>query len=160
MKEILLVLLIISPLVTIIHELGHITAVKIFKHELSRVRIGSGKSIFSIGKVSVGMFFFHTGSFHYKRGRAHHPVQKIIIMLAGPLANLMTALIAYAIMINFEMTTFIRNIVLNDFFILSIYMTVINLLPVSFGKTNTDGKQILDLLRSGESKYLKEKYTK
>ena len=144
-------LFIIIPITTIIHEIGHTVAVLFFGARLTLMTFGKGKRLLKIGIVEIRLLYFIGGSFHYKNLTNYRVYKKVLIMLSGPLLNLITGMMFFCLIL-------LRgsNTVLNNLVFFSFVSFIVNLIPFSYSGTNTDGKQILDLLKSGKSSYYKE----
>jgi regulator of sigma E protease len=94
----------------IIHELGHFLAAKLFKVEVEEFGIGfpprlvtlfkAGGTIFSLNAIPLGGFVRPKGENDptVEGGlAAAKPLVRIAVFLAGPLANILTAIILYSV---------------------------------------------------------------
>ena len=149
--EVLFNFLVLIPITTVIHELGHIIPVIIFGGEITSIRFGLGNKLFNLGIVEVKWIYFLGGSFHYKNLQNYNKHKKIFIMFSGPLLNLITAIVLLTVIIIFG-----KSMILSQLTLMSLIYFVVNLIPFAFGKLNTDGKQILDLIIHGNSSYYKD----
>jgi membrane-associated protease RseP (regulator of RpoE activity) len=139
-------ILIIFPIVTIIHEIGHTIAVKMFGGKISSVKFGIGPKLVKLGILQVNRYYFWGGNFSYSELQNGSILKQIIIMFSGPLLNFVTFILFIFISVNIEQSFFIDGLIK-----FSLICSIVNLIPFSFEKSNTDGKQILDLIVRGES---------
>jgi len=109
---ILISLLVLSVLI-FLHELGHFTAARFFGVQVDVFSIGFGKKLFSktIGKTQWSLSAIPLGGYVKMKGQddsdptaistdydsytSKKPWQRIIILLAGPFANFLTAFFLY-----------------------------------------------------------------
>jgi len=146
LTEIIIEMLIIFPLITIIHEIGHVIPVLLYGGKITNIKLGQGKKIINIGCIQINRFYFYGGSFSYKEFEEKNRFREIMIMFSGPLLNLLTGILFFYIGV------MSRNLVLFYSLIkLSILSFFFNLLPLSFRFGNTDGMQILQLIKFGRS---------
>jgi len=105
----LLILIFFSVLM---HELGHMIAYRAFtKNDDWKIKIGSGKPIFTIGKFTINSIFMWSGVFIPSKrveGKAH----LILYHLGGVLMNLVAVALRYILMfiLDFTYTPFFEMI--------------------------------------------------
>jgi Zn-dependent protease len=153
--EMALSFLVILPIVTIIHELGHIISVKMFGGKISSITFGDGKELLKIGIIEIKRLYFLGGKITHKKLENDRKYKRILIILSGPLLNLFTYILFLVVSRYWG-----RSFILSRLITFSLLFCVSNLIPFSFGKTNTDGKQILDLILYGKSVYYKKEKIK
>ena len=113
----------------IMHEIGHYILIKICKVRLLGIGV-------SIGFGSIKLIF-----------RKCSTKSDIAILLAGPLCNLLIALSGlFFTMINES------NVNIELLILINIFLFILNISPVMFGDTQSDGKQLLHMLRRKNGK--------
>jgi len=149
----LLILLLVSPVNILLHELSHALAVKFCGGELIKINLGTGKVLFKVRKIYVHQWYWNNGEFYFKNLKSESKLSQIIVFLSGPLSNLFFAIMLYLFKI------LIGSSELIDIFITWAFIVFISsMLPLSFGGRNSDGMQIYQILRTGSSIFItKEK---
>lgn len=143
---------VILPILTIIHELGHVCAALVFKQEVVKIKMGSGKKLFSIHKLDVHLFYFWNGVclFKIKEGLSVRKV--IVIFLMGAVFNLVAGFILMWIRSHGYFNNIFESIVFKDLISTSFVFGLSNLLPIRFRTFHFDGHQIMSLIKTGKIK--------
>ncbi len=145
------------PLRTLIHEAGHAFAARLMGQVVSQARIGCGPVRH---KLRAGEVTFEIRAYPWMGGLVRffdpkgttHRGAKAFIIAAGPLANLLAAVISFTLSYLCQDVEAIAAIFLG-FGFFNALGTVFNLIPSRFGDNETvpsDGRQLLNLFKRGE----------
>lgn len=145
----ILTLLLALLIVILIHELGHVFAVKMVGGKLVKLTLGRGKEIFSLGVLQVNMIFFAGGSYNYSTENQLSKGKQVLIHISGPIANLLSGLIAAVIAALLIDLNILQQIFFGSF------VGFMNLLPFGLFNRNSDGMQLYQSLRYGKSEYFR-----
>lgn len=141
----LYLLLIVAPIGTIIHEVGHLIGAKIVKSDQISLSIGLGKRIGSLSfknvQVNIHLLFFLGGYVSNKREKPYQLLEMICIIGAGPLHNAIYATIFYLI------SSVFYNQYIHILFLFNLWLAIINFIPFKIKDKQSDGYTILSLLR-------------
>ncbi|WP_068671965.1 site-2 protease family protein [Oceanobacillus sp. Castelsardo] len=140
--------LIIAPLSTFFHEIGHAIAARTLKASEITLKMGIGKRILAITLLELNieiysLFFIggHTVSSrhpYYKKG------ELIYISLMGPLSNGIIALFLCLYLRN-EVNLYIE---LSFWF--NIWLFIMNIIPIRLNNKYTDGYIVYKLITEGQ----------
>ncbi|MBN6189278.1 hypothetical protein JQN58_20715 [Aneurinibacillus sp. BA2021] len=151
----------ILPIVTLLHEAGHIFFAKLVGGKKIRVAVGMGDSLCKIGIFEVRKYYFMNGECYYERLRFNNRFTNGLIYAGGMIFNS-----ASALFVNDLVTTGVlsASVYYYQFVYFSFYTVFFSALPMSYPNGgSTDGKLILDLIRNkpnvgmNEAVYLVEK---
>lgn len=150
----LLAFFLVLPVISILHETGHVFFAWIMGGKNIRVTIGSGKPVFKIGILEVRQFYFWYGMCSFENIKRKEKLANILIFSGGVLFNLAGAL---AIIMLVENKVLESGIVTYQFIYFSLYYMFFALMPMPYPDGNySDGKIILDLLR-GKDEVVQER---
>ena len=139
---------IILPIVTLVHEAGHVLVARIFGGRI-KFCIGTGKKLFDIGPLEVRKKYFMEGWCQYSKLSYNKTWAHISIYLGGSLFNLLLILI-----INYLILTDVlpEALVFRQFVYFSFYFIFFSLMPYKNdnGKPS-DGMAIFDVVRYGKA---------
>jgi hypothetical protein len=136
----------VLPLISILHEAGHVFFAWLMGGKNIKVTIGSGKKIFQIGMLEVRKYYFWYGLCSFENLKRKKRLSNILVFLGGSLFNALAA-IAVAILINNEVIE--AGILTYQFTYFSWYYVFFALLPMPYPDGNySDGKIILDLIKN------------
>lgn len=139
----------ILPLVTLIHESGHVLTARLFGGKI-KFCIGTGKTLFNIGPLEVKKRYFMEGWCQYDSLTYNKTWAHIFIYLAGSGFNLIVILI-----LNYLITTeyLPATLFFYQYAYFSIYFIFFSLIPYrnDDGKPS-DGMAVYDVLRYGKAK--------
>ncbi|CAN7415616.1 site-2 protease family protein [Rossellomorea sp. LjRoot5] len=136
------------PLVTILHELGHILIARIFGAKI-KFAIGTGKHLINIGPLEVKRMYFMEGWCQYRELKYNKVWVHVLIYLSGSLFNLVAILF-----INFLIYEGVIpvHIFFYQFVYFSVYFIFFSLFPYRNGDGKpSDGQAILDVIRFGKA---------
>jgi hypothetical protein len=137
---------IVLPVISFLHELGHVFFAWIMGGKNIKVIIGSGSVLFRLGIVEVRKYYFWYGFCSFDNLRRRQRFSNILIFAGGSLFNAMAAVVVIYLIENdmLEATIFTYQ-----FIYFSLYYVFFALLPMPYPDGNySDGKIILDLLRN------------
>ena len=137
-------MVIIVPMGTLIHELGHAAAALIAKADSVLLHIGTGKPfktyVFNRLTIHLHSIFFIGGLTRSERKRTYNPKEKIWIALGGPLSN---AIFVVLFILLFYPT---HNPFIQLFLLFQAWMLVINIIPFKWKGKKSDGYIIFQTL--------------
>ncbi|WP_174733660.1 hypothetical protein [Mesobacillus harenae] len=134
---------IVFPVVTLIHLAGHITFASIFGGKDLKVKIGSGKRLFSIGFVEVRWFYFWFGDCEYGSLKVKNRGALSLVFLGGALFNLLSI---FFINLLIAAGWADKSMLTYQFVYFSFYYMFFAMLPMDFQDGYpSDGKAILRL---------------
>ena len=135
---------VVLPLVSLIHEAGHIVAAKLMGAKKIKLSIGSGDVWFRFGILEVRKYYFLYGFCHYESLKYRNRYSHIFIFSGGFIFNSAFAIIVFCL-IHFGVLK--PSIISYQFIYFSFYYIFFDLLPMPYpnGKYS-DGKIMIDLL--------------
>lgn len=143
------ILLLVYPLNILLHELSHALAVILFGGEVIKINIGSGKTILKLGRLHIHQWYWNRGDFSFKNLENDKILSRIIILLSGPLSNLLFALILY--FINLKIAS---NDMSEIFITWAMLVFLTTIIPSKFLGRYSDGLQIYQLIKTGKSEFM------
>lgn len=139
----------VLPLISILHESGHVFFAWIMGGKNIRVTIGTGKTLFHLGILEVRQYYFWYGLCSFENLKRKEKLSHVLVFLGGSLFNLLGVL---AVILLVENELLDPNMFTYQFTYFSMYYIFFALLPMPYPDGNySDGKIILDLLRNKES---------
>jgi len=139
---------IILPIVTLVHEAGHVLIASLFGGKV-KFCIGTGRTLFQIGPLEVRRKYFMEGWCQYEELTYNKTWAHVAIYLGGSLFNLIVILI-----INYFITSNMIPVTLffYQFTYFSIYFIFFSLMPFRNDDGRpSDGMAVFDVLRYGKS---------
>lgn len=136
------------PLVTIVHEAGHVLVARIFGAKI-KFAIGTGKTLFNIGPLEVNRMYFMEGWCQYTELKYNTVWSHVLIYLSGSLFNLIVILL-----MNFLIYqgVFPVHIFFYQFVYFSVYFIFFSLFPYRNGEGKpSDGQAIYDVIKYGKA---------
>lgn len=144
----------VMPIISILHEGGHVFFAWFFGGKNIKVSVGTGKPILHWGMLEVRKYYFWYGLCTFENLRKNRRWSNILIFFGGSLFNILGVL---AVMILVEQQLIGTNMFTYQFTYFSLYYIFFALLPMPYPDGNlSDGKVILDLLR-GKSSVMNER---
>lgn len=136
-----LLIFIIAPLGTIMHELGHAIGARLLRADQIHLTVGSGKPIVTLSirsfHMTINIVYFLGGMANSKRERDYSAGEAAFIAVCGPLFNGIFAL--FWVMLFYVMpSTFIWLMVL-----FNLWLFLVNLVPFQIKGKTSDGYTIL-----------------
>ncbi|WLR59623.1 site-2 protease family protein [Guptibacillus hwajinpoensis] len=140
MYDLLMVILVISPISLLLHEAGHTVAANVFTKAGVKLHLGIGPRIFTWrhprGEVAVNAIYFAGGmTISSQPDKAYG---KLAIAIAGPLMNLFVA--ALALILPFHPSIIAWVLFFN------LWLGITNLIPFRILGKESDGWTILKVL--------------
>lgn len=147
------------PLIFLIHELGHAFFVKIFGGQVTKITLGLlGKRILSVGIFQVNLWYFLGGKAEHRNLKIGNKFARGIILIGGLIFNIVSIILINKLGSLYNpkfMYTMVNDLLFNimrAFVTYSIIIVIINALPIKLFSMNTDGRQLYQLIRYGNSK--------
>lgn len=150
----ILAFFLIMPVISILHEGGHVFFAWLMGGKNIKVSIGTGKPVFQWGMVEVRKYYFWYGLCTFENVEKKHNLANILIFLGGSLFNLLGTIVVMALVQNNYLEA---GIATYQFTYFSLYYIFFALFPMPYPDGNySDGKIVLDLLR-GKEEVIKER---
>lgn len=141
MYDLLMVILVISPLSLLFHEAGHTLAANVLTSSNVKLHLGVGPRLFTWkharGEIAINTFYFAGGM--TISSQPDHAFGKVIIALSGPLVNLSVAIFALFLPLSFHIIAWIV------FF--NLWLSFTNLIPFKIMGKESDGWTIVKVIR-------------
>lgn len=142
---IIYLVLIVAPISTFMHELGHALGAKFVKADQITLLIGVGKPLKTVTmrkiEFVIHKLFFTGGLTKSERKYPYKKIEMIWITALGPMMNAIIALFSYFLYL------FYPNIFLYLLFLFNSWLSVVNIIPFKIKGNQTDGYTILQLLK-------------
>ena len=139
----------VMPLISILHEGGHVFFAWLFGGRNIKVSVGTGKPVFKWGMLEVRKYYFWYGLCTFENLRIKRKWSNILIFFGGSLFNLIGV---FTVMILVENQLMETNMFTYQFTYFSLYYIFFALLPMSYpGGNYSDGKVILNILQNKSS---------
>ena len=136
----------VLPVISLLHEAGHVFFAWLMGGKNIRVTIGSGDVLFRVGMLEVRKYYFWYGHCTFDNLRRNHRLANILVFFGGALFN---ALAAVAVIYLIENNVLESGMLTYQFTYFSLYYIFFALLPMPYPDGNySDGKVILDLARN------------
>ncbi|TYR80761.1 hypothetical protein FZC66_10370 [Priestia megaterium] len=140
--------LLVLPLVTLVHQLGHSVFALLFGGKVD-FTIGRGKTIFALGKLKIKSIYFLDSFCKYEKLRWDNRFTHALVYAGGSIFNLLSI---FAINGLIMMNVLHTNIFWYQFVYFSVYYIVFSLLPIKYTEdSSSDGRAIYDVLRYGKT---------
>lgn len=147
MPKLLFSFLIVIPLVSVIHQLGHSLMAIILGGRVD-FTIGQGKMIFKWKKIKIKSIYFLHSFCIYEKLKYDNRFTHACVYAGGTIANLASILLVYGLIM---LGVLSKNLFSYQFVYFSIYYIVFSLLPFEYSETSlSDGRAIYDALRYGK----------
>lgn len=144
----------VLPLISILHETGHVLFAKLMGAKNIRVIVGTGRPLLKLGMLEIRKYYFWYGVCTFEDIERKEKFSNILIFSGGILFNLL-GIIAVMILVNQEILE--PGHFTYQFTYFSWYYIFFALFPMPYpGGNFSDGKIILDLLR-GRERIIREK---
>ncbi|MGB7786736.1 MAG: DUF2188 domain-containing protein [Salinimicrobium sp.] len=145
----LLAFFLVMPVISILHESGHVFFAWLMGAKKIRVVVGSGKTIYKQGFLEVRKFYFWYGYCTFENIERKEKLPNILIFSGGALFNLLGTI---AVILLVENEVMKSGMLTYQFTYFSMYYIFFALLPMIYpGGNFSDGKIILELLKGKES---------
>ncbi|MEN1969111.1 site-2 protease family protein [Lentibacillus sp. N15] len=140
---VLLLIFIIAPISTFVHELGHVFGAKWAKADSIILSLGSGKKIAALSykqiQFSIHTLFFLGGLAYNKRDKPYKPMEIIWISLCGPIGNGIAATVVFCL-VGFSYGP------VRAFVLFNIWLGLINMIPFRLNGKQSDGYTIVQTI--------------
>ncbi len=138
-------LFLVLPLVTIIHQSGHLFFAKLLGCSVN-IHIGTGKPLCKIGSFYIRKFYFFDGWCEYKalHQKKNSKMKKVLIFLGGSIFNLTTIILVNSLILQEFLNP---NIYFYQFVYFSVYYVFFSLFPTEYvNGCPSDGKAVLNII--------------
>ena len=136
----------VLPVISFLHEAGHVFFAWLMGGKNIKVTIGSGAKLFRVGMLEVRKYYFWYGLCSFDNLKYQQRFANILIFLGGVLFNAVAAL---AVIYLVENGTIEAGMLTYQFTYFSMYYIFFALLPMQYPDGSySDGKVILDFLRN------------
>lgn len=150
----LLAFFLVLPLISILHEAGHVFFAWLMGAKNIRIVVGSGKPVFNHGILEIRQYYFWYGFCTFENIERKEKLANILIFSGGALFNLLSTI---AVILLVENDILKAGMLTYQFTYFSMYYVFFALLPMLYpGGNFSDGKVILELLKNRE-KIVKER---
>ncbi|WZL88886.1 site-2 protease family protein [Salinimicrobium sp. 3283s] len=150
----LLAFFLVLPLISILHEAGHVFFAWLMGAKNIRIVVGSGKPVFNHGILEIRQYYFWYGFCTFENIERKEKLANILIFSGGALFNLLSTI---AVILLVENDVLSAGMLTYQFTYFSMYYVFFALLPMLYpGGNFSDGKVILELLKNRE-KIVKER---
>ncbi|KML31912.1 site-2 protease family protein [Priestia aryabhattai] len=147
MPKLLFSFLIVIPLVSVIHQLGHSLMAIILGGKVD-FTIGQGRTIFRWKKIKIKSIYFLHSFCIYEKLKYDNRFAHACVYAGGTVANVASILLVYGLIM---LGVLSKNLFSYQFVYFSIYYIVFSLLPFEYSETSlSDGRAIYDALRYGK----------
>lgn len=144
----LLAFFLVLPLISILHEAGHVLFAWLMGAKNIRVVVGSGKPVLNKGIIEIRQYYFWYGFCTFENIERKEKLANILIFSGGALFNLLSTI---AVILLVENEILEAGLLTYQFTYFSMYYVFFALLPMLYpGGNYSDGKMILELLRNKE----------
>ncbi len=144
----LLAFFLVLPLISILHEAGHVFFARLMGAKKIRVVVGSGKPVFKRGILEIRQFYFWYGFCTFENIERKEKLANILIFSGGALFNLLSTI---AVILLVENDILEAGMLTYQFTYFSMYYAFFALLPMLYpGGNYSDGKMILELIKNKE----------
>jgi hypothetical protein len=145
----ILAFFVLLPVISTIHEGGHVFFAWIMGGRNIKITIGTGKPAFRWGMIEVRQYYFWYGVCTFDNIKHQKKFAQILIFSGGALFNLLST-IAVILLVENDMLK--EGLVTYQFTYFSLYYIFFALIPIPYPDGNySDGKIILDLIRGKEN---------
>lgn len=148
--RIILSIFVVMPIVSIIHELGHLVFVYLFKAKKTTMSIGCGDTLFRFGIIEVKRFYFWYSCCSYEKLKYDRWISHFLIY-AGPIiftlagAGIVNWLTLEGVLAPSYFTYL--------FIYFSLYFVAFDIIPMRYPSGQpSNGKVLLDLIQYGKEK--------
>lgn len=150
----LLAFFLVLPVISILHEAGHVFFAWLMGAKNIRIIVGSGKPVFRKGLLEIRQFYFWYGFCSFENIKRKEKLANILIFSGGATFNLLSTI---AVILLVENQVIEEGMFTYQFTYFSMYYIFFALLPMLYpGGYYSDGKIILDLLK-GKDEIIKER---
>lgn len=152
----LLAFFLVLPVISVLHETGHVFFAWLMGGKNIRVSIGSGKPVFQLGILEFRKYYFWYGMCTFENIKKKDRFSNGLIFMGGSLFNILGAL---AVILLVENETLEPNIFTYQFTYFSLYYIFFALFPMAYPDGNySDGKIIMDLVKGKEKAIMLRTY--
>ena len=146
--QFVLAFFLLLPVISILHEGGHVFFAWLMGGKNIKVTVGTGKPLFQLEIVEVRKYYFWYGVCTFENIKRDKKLANILIFFGGSFFNLLGTIAVILLVKNGYLE---EGMVTYQFTYFSLYYIFFALFPMPYPDGNySDGKIILDLLRGRE----------
>lgn len=139
----------VLPVISLLHEAGHVFFAWIMGGKNIRISVGTGKKLFEVGMLEVRKYYFWYGLCTFENLKVNKSFSHVLIFFGGSLFNTTAALGVVALI---QHQVLEPTILTYQFTYFSLYYIFFALLPMTYPDgTHSDGKIIMDLIKKKRS---------
>ena len=144
----LLAFFLVLPVISILHEAGHVFFAWLMGGKNIKVTVGTGKPMFKLGMLEIRKYYFWYGVCIFENIKRKNKFANILIFSGGSFFNLLGVI---GVIILIENKLLETGILTFQFTYFSLYYIFFALFPMPYPDgTSSDGKMILDFIRGKE----------
>lgn len=145
----LLAFFLVLPVISILHEAGHVFFAWLMGGKKIKITVGSGKPVFRLGMLEIRKYYFWYGVCIFENIKRKNKFANILIFSGGSFFNLLGVL---GVIILAENELLETGIVTYQFLYFSLYYIFFALFPMPYPDGSySDGKMIIDILKGKEA---------
>ena len=143
--KLFLAFFVVLPVVSLIHEFGHVFIAKLLGAKNVKIIIGSGKVLLNTKFIEIRKYYFYYGFCYFENISDDSRWRNLLVYSGGFLANILSS----CLLIYFVSNKHVKATVFTyQFLYFSLYYVFFSLLPMSYPDGNySDGKIIYHLLK-------------
>jgi hypothetical protein len=142
----LLAFFLVLPLISVLHETGHVLFAYLMGAKKIRIVVGSGKPVFKWGMLEIRQYYFWYGFCTFENIKRKEKLANILIFSGGAIFNLASTIVVILLV---ENRVIASGMLTYQFTYFSMYYVFFALLPMIYpGGYFSDGRIILDLLKN------------
>lgn len=150
----LLAFFLVLPVISILHEAGHVFFAWLMGGKNIKVTVGSGKPVLRLGMLEVRQYYFWYGLCTFENIERKEKLANFLIFLGGSFFNFLGVI---AVIILVENDLLETGMLTYQFTYFSLYYIFFALFPMPYPDGNySDGKILLELIK-GKEEILKQR---
>ena len=139
----------VLPVISILHEAGHVFFAWLMGGKNIKVTVGTGKPMFKLGMLEIRKYYFWYGVCIFENIKRKNKFANILIFSGGSFFNLLGVI---GVIILIENKLLETGILTFQFTYFSLYYIFFALFPMPYPDgTSSDGKMIFDILKGKEA---------
>ncbi|MBD1379526.1 zinc metalloprotease [Metabacillus arenae] len=155
--SLILSVFIILPIVSIIHETGHLFFAYLFKAKNHKLEIGCGKPLFEVGRIRIRRFYFWYSWCQFEQLKRNSRIHYILVYAGPMIFNIVAAFLVNGLV---YLKVLEESKFWNQFIYYSIFFVIFDILPMRYPDGQpSNGLVIYEMIRYGKkATFQKEKW--